>query len=212
MPFRRYYLKMWAIFSFSSLWLLVFAPPFGANINTHDLRCGQTTFSMNQLVLRPCGGKQTQPKKCSIHKEVNLGRVCVCVCVSVSVSTSGSICVSSLCAAMALKSSKTFNSTAQIAGSFQALMPSHLLPHWDQLWVFVLLDPLLNYLSPLLSSCRTLPSCIHTPPRRLSFPHPSDAPPPLLTPLLGHRSGAGSSTALSALRQFVPIRCLLPAC
>lgn len=56
----------------------------------------------------------------------------------------------SLCVipAMPLKSSKTF--TAQIAASFQAFMPSHLLPHWDQLWLFVLLDLLLNYPSIIL--------------------------------------------------------------
>ena len=51
---------------------------------------------------------------------------------------------------MALKSSKTFSSTAQTAASSQAFMPPHLLPHRDHFWPFGLLDLLLNYPSIIL--------------------------------------------------------------
>lgn len=110
---------------------LFFFPPFGTGLNT-DFRHGRTTFSMKQFVSSTpwtlaCGEKQNAPKKFNIHY-VQLGIWClltVCMC------TSGSVCVSSQCAVMALKSSKTFSSTAQIVASFQAFMPPHLIPHRD---------------------------------------------------------------------------------
>lgn len=68
--------------------------------------------------------------------------------------------------------------------SFQAFEPSHLLPHWDQLWLFVPPDLLLNCSSITL----VLPTHASTPPHRLLSPCTSNTPPPLLTPLLAQWS------------------------
>lgn len=96
---------------------------------------------------------------------------------------------------------------------FQAFMPSHLPPHWAQLCLFVLLDPLLICSSIILVLQNPL-LMAHTPPHRLLSPCPMPAPPPLFTPLLGQRSSSTSLMALSALRhstQFPSFACCLPA-
>lgn len=89
---------------------------------------------------------------------------------------------------MALKSSKTLSSTAQIVTSSQAFMPSHLFPCWDHFWLFVLLDLKLNCPAIIPHRTEPLPSPAHPPPHRLLFscPIPSTPPPP--------RTSSGPST------------------
>lgn len=99
-------------------------------------------------------------------------------------------------------------SAALTVASFQAFMSARLLPCWDQLWLFVLLDPLLNCPSIIL----TLPSHA-TPPTLL---HPNGCcytvPATLRLPSSHLPLDPALPQPCTALRHSVPILCPLPAC